>query len=178
MNLMTYGMAGPWGGWESWHHSALADHAGTHPSSVSGSVEQYLAAGVPAAKLGVGLGFYGSCWRGPTAPRQPLGGAVEVANDNEMSYANIMALYHDAPARRWDDAAKAPYLSFPDGAGPQGCTYLSYEDEESVRAKGEYVRSRGLGGAIVWTVAQGYLPSAPAGERDPLLKAAAESILD
>jgi chitinase len=116
---------------------------------------------VPAAKLGIGIPFYGTCWRGVTGPNQTPG--TIAADDNVMSYANIMSQYHDASARRWDDAAKATYLSFGTGTGPQACTFVTYEDEQSIAAKGAYVRSAGSGGAIVWTINQGHL--APVGTR-------------
>jgi chitinase len=35
-----------------------------------------------------------------------------------------------------------------------------------------------LGGAIVWTVNQGYLPNAPEGEQDPLMDALRVEFLD
>jgi chitinase len=176
MNLMTYDMAGPWGGWVSWHHSALGGHGGTHPSSVQGSVAAYRAAGVPAAKLGIGLGFYGSCWRGVTAPLQLLGaGATLVASDNAMSYRNIMEQYHTSSAYRWDATASVPYLSFGSPKGPQGCTFVSYENAESVAAKAAWARTEGLGGAIVWTIAQGHLPNAA--EKNPLLRAGYEALI-
>jgi chitinase len=177
MNLMTYDMAGPWGGWVSWHFSALQDHGADHPSSIASSVQQYLNVGIPAAKLGVGIGFYGACWRGVTGPRQALNGAYIVASDNTMSYRNIMTSYYTLAARRWDDAAKAGYLTFSTATGPQGCNFISYEDEQSIAAKGEFVRTRGLGGAIIWTIGQGHLPSAPAGSQDPLLKATYQGIV-
>jgi chitinase len=176
MNLMTYGMADAWPGWVSWHSSALSDAQGNHPTSVASSIQVYLDVGVPAAKLGIGLGFYGQCWRGPTGPRQATGSGV-VASDNTMSYANIMSQYYTASARKWDDAAAVPYLSFPTAKGPQQCNFVTYDDEQSVTAKGQYVKSKGLGGAIIWTVAQGHLPSAPAGQQHPLLKAASNPIV-
>jgi chitinase len=178
MNLMTYFMAGPYSGWVSWHSSALQDHAGNRPSSVASSAQIYLAAGVPAAKLGVGIGAFGSCWRGLTGPRQTVGsGVTMLAGDNAMSYANIMSQYYLSTARVWDDAAKVPYLSFTTPRGPQQCNFVSYEDEQSVTAKGAYVRGAGLGGAILWTVGQQHLPNQPVGSQDPLLKAAYSSIV-
>ena len=57
LNIMNYGMSGAWDGWRSWHSSALYGESGTTPSSVASSVNAYLAAGVPAAKLGIGAGF-------------------------------------------------------------------------------------------------------------------------
>jgi chitinase len=176
MNLMTYGMADAWPGWVSWHSSALDDAQGNHPTSIASSIQVYLDVGVPASKLGIGIGFYGQCWRGPTGPRQATGSGV-VASDNTMSYTNIMSQYYVASARQWDAAAGVPYLSFPTAKGPQGCNFVSYDDEQSITGKGAWVKSKGLGGAIIWTVAQGHLPSAPAGQQDPLLKAAYNSIV-
>ena len=178
MNLMTYDMAGPYGGWVTWHSSALLDHQSNHPSSIASSAQIYRNVGVPAAKLGIGLGFYGTCWRGATGPRQTIGSGVSlVASDNTMSYANIMTSYYDAGARRWDDLAKVPYLSFTTPKGPQQCNFISYDDEQSIAEKGAHVKANGLGGAIIWTIGQGHLPNAPAGSQDPVLKAAYNSIV-
>lgn len=178
MNLMSYGMGGAWQGWEVWHHSPLHDAASARPASVASTVDRYLAVGVPAAKLGIGLGFYGTCWKGATQPRVAQSTTTSrVGSDNNMSYANIMSSYYDATARRWDAAAAVPYLTFSSPKGPNGCNMVSYEDEQSIAAKGDFARARGLGGAIVWTIAEGHLPSAPVGSRDPLLAAAARSFL-
>jgi chitinase len=77
----------------------------------------------------------------------------------------------------WDAAAQQAYLSSSSGAGPQRCHFVSYEDPQSILAKGAYARAHGLGGAIVWTVNQGHLPAQPAGSRDPLMQAAYEGFL-
>jgi chitinase len=93
-----------------------------------------------------------------------------------MSYARIMAEYYTPAAYHWDDAARAGFLSFSAPTGPQHCTLVSYEDPRSVAEKGAYVKREGLGGAIIWTIAQGHLPSAPVGQQDPLLQEAYNSI--
>ena len=161
MNIMTYGMADNWSGWVSWHSSAVYGAAGNHPSSTEVSVNGYRNAGVPAAKLGLGIGFYGSCWNSPvTGPLQAPGSSHVIASDNSMSYANIIAQYYSAGAYRYDSTAQAPYLSFASPTGPQGCTFVSYEDETSVAAKGQYASNIGLGGAIIWNINQGYQPGA------------------
>ncbi|MDF1502596.1 glycosyl hydrolase family 18 protein [Roseisolibacter sp. H3M3-2] len=170
MNVMTYSMAGPYGGWLSWHTSALSGHKGNTPSSVQSSAARYLAVGVPAAKLGVGIPFYGACWRGVTGPNQ-TGGSL-IAEDNTMSYRNIRAGYGFS-ARQWDPAAQASYLSFASPTGAQGCQFISYEDEASIAAKGAWLKSAGLGGAIVWTINQGHLGAG----QDPLLSAAYQAIV-
>jgi chitinase len=178
LNVMSYEMAGNYGGWVSWHQAALYGEGSSHPSSVSSTVTAYRAVGVPAAKLGIGLGFYGSCWRGTTAPLQTLSATADVvASDNTMSYTNIMQSYYTAPAYHWDATARAGYLSFSTSTGPAGCTMISYEDEQSIAEKGAYVKSLGLGGTIIWTINEGRLPTAAAGSQDPLLKAAYNSIV-
>jgi chitinase len=128
---------------------------------------------VPAAKLGIGIPFYGVCWRGVTGPNQTSGTMTIVADDNVMSYRAIMASYYNAGARKWDDVAKMGYLSFASPFGPQGCQFVTYDDAQSIAAKGAYVRSAGLGGAIVWTINQGHLGAGS----DPVLRATYEAIV-
>jgi len=47
--------------------------------------------------------------------------------------------------RIWDSQAQAPYLWNKDTR-----TFISYEDPESLRLKGAYIRDKGLGGAMFW----------------------------
>lgn len=177
LNIMTYGMARDWPGWKAWHSSALDGASPDTPSSVKSSVSAYLAAGVPAAKLGVGAGLYGTCWGGGvSAPGQPVGSSKVLANDHVMSYRAIVEGYVKPGVRKWDSVASAPYLGFSAPTGPQKCTLVSYEDEESVRAKAAYVRSAGLGGVIVWTLNQGHLASQPAGSRNPVMRALSDGL--
>ena len=177
VNLMTYGMAGVWGGWQSWHSSALLGETSSMPSSVDNTVKSYLAAGIPKAKLGVGIGFYGSCYRGVSAIRASLVGASLVADDGTMSFAHIMTSYYQKSAYHYDTVAKAPWLGFATGTGPSSCTLVTYEDETSVADKGQYVKDQGLGGAIIWTIGQGHVTTAPAGSRDPILTAVGKAFL-
>jgi len=173
LNLMSYGLSGAWQGWKSWHSSPLHWNADTAtPIAIDSSVDDYAKAGVPPGKIGVGSGFYGECYSSPVSgPDQPLGGATVVAGDGSMSYANILSGYYSASARKWDTTAMVPYLTFATAQGQQACTYVTYEDEQSIAAKGAYARSRGLGGVIIWTINEGYVASAPAGQRNPLLVA-------
>ncbi|WP_243393522.1 glycosyl hydrolase family 18 protein [Solimonas fluminis] len=177
INIMSYGMASGFWGWNTWHSSAIYGETGMTPSSIDSSVRNWLRVGVPAAKLGIGIGFYGSCWRGVTQPYQSTDGVdtgglpINGNDDNDMSYTNIMTLYYSASAKRWHEAAKAPYLSSATRVGPQQCNFISYEDPQSIAEKALYVKQNGLGGTIVWTINQGYLPNAPAGQRDPLMQA-------
>jgi chitinase len=178
MNLMSYGMSGAWEGWKSWHSSPLYQEDLATPTSIDSTVSLYEAAGVPLAKLGVGIGFFGLCYGPPvTAPDQALDGATILASDGDMSFTRIMAIF-DSAARQWDPLARVPYLSFTADAAPDGCTYLSYEDEQSIAEKADYLEARGLGGVIEWEINEGVVADAPAGERDPLLLAIRDQILE
>jgi chitinase len=175
INVMTYDMAGPWDGWQSWHNSALHGETPNTPSSISASIAFHLASGVPAAKLGYGVAFYGDCWQGVTAPHQN-GGSIS-NSDGTMSYTNIMASYYTPSRRAWDATAQVPYLSSATPFGTGNCTFLSYDDAESITDKGVYARSQSLGSVIIWTISQGHIPTLPAGQRDPLLDAIRTSFL-
>ena len=178
LNLMSYGQAGTWEGWKSWHSSALYHTDSATPTSIDSTVKLYLAANVPARKLGIGIGFYGLCYTSPvTAPDQVLGGSTIAADDGTMSYANILTKYYSASARKWDDLAKVPYLMFSSPHAPDNCTYISYDDEQSIAEKGAYAKAKGLGGVIQWELNEAYVSTAPAGQRNPLLKAIAASVL-
>ena len=142
------------------------------PSSVDSSVRAYLAAGVPASKLGLGIGFYGLCYQGVSGPNQSAAGMKIAADDGQMSYSNIVRNYSATAAKKWDAAARAPYLSSATPLGADKCNFISYEDEQSIAEKGRYAREKGLGGTIIWTLGQAHFGTRPAGQRDPLLDAA------
>ncbi len=178
MNIMSYGMAGAWSGWNSWHNSPLYQTDSHTPLSIDQTVKAYEAVGVPKAKLGIGIGFYGLCYSSPvTAPDQALGGSTIVANDGTMSYANIMSKYFSSSARQWDPLARVPYLSFSSPHAPDGCTYISYDDQQSITEKGAYVKSSGVGGVMQWEINEAYIASAPIGQRNPLLTAIHDHVL-
>jgi chitinase len=173
MNFMSYEMDPNYSGWVSWHFSAvLGGEAANHPSSISRSLSAWKGVGVPAAKLGAGVGAYGHCWNGPTAPNQSLSGATEWGGDNTLPYTLIMSSYYNSSLHKWDTAAEASYLSSSTPFGAHNCTYLTYEDVQSVTAKGQYVKAQGMGGIMMWTISQQFMSGAAAGEQNPLITAA------
>jgi chitinase len=182
INLMTYNMGMTFSGWKTWHSSPLYFADYDAPTSIEHTLSQYLKAGVPAAKLGIGIGFYGQCYSAPaTAPLQDTvgrdpNGSRSLDSDNNFSYASIVTEYAAQGERSWDATARVPYLSFPKPVGPGGCTYMSFDDEQSILEKGRFVKENGLGGAILWNINQGYIPGhTPA---NPLLEATRRAFLE
>jgi chitinase len=173
INVMTYGMAGAYSGWQSWHSAPLHWNKVTStPTGIDATMGHYAAAGVPAAKLGIGIGFYGMCYTSPvTAPVQALGSSQVAADDQTMTYPVIMASYYSQSAYHYDSTASVPYLTL-SGQNAQKCTYVTYDDPTSIAAKGAFVKAQGYGGAIIWEIGEGFVSSGSTVQaQNPLLEA-------
>jgi chitinase len=181
INLMTYNLSGPYPGWVVWHSGSLFDGGHRFPNgktplpSADGLAEAFLAAGVPKAKLGVGISFNGYVWSGGEVnrPRQAWKTPPEIKN---VPYYALAETYHikeydpNSPGYHWDDSAQAAYLSI-DGKGPADAQFVSYDNEVTAGKMIRYVRSKGIGGLIVWDLGAGYRADQPEGRRDLLLRA-------
>lgn len=179
-NLMSYGIGTAFsgGGWSSWFSSPIFGATGVTPYDLDTSIKAYVATGVPRNKIGIGIGFYG-IYFGPgiTGPRQPTeGNDIFEVQDVSLAYSELVRKgYLSAGTLKWDEIARSSYRTYGGGgyipandpnANPAG--FLSFEDERSIAAKGEWVRSTGVGGTIIWTINYGYLPSS---QTNPLLDA-------
>ena len=182
IDLMTYDFSGAWPGWVSWFNSPVFDGGIKFPSngnfvpSINDMVALYTAAGVPKSKLGIGIDFYGYVWSGGngtptggvTAPDQTWTTAPTVQAN--VPYYTIMQQYYQSSYYRWDSGAQSSYLSI-DNPGSTNDKFISYDDEATCKSKVNYVKSNGLGGAIIWELGGGYLSAMPAGQQQPLLEA-------
>lgn len=157
--VMTYSMTGVWSGWQSWFTSPLYGETIKTPNSINHSVESYRKAGVPKSKLGFGLGLYGRCFVQPiTAPRMDIPAAYSW-NVTSLPYSTVSEVLRDREAKAaWDTTARVPYV-YRSTSSKTGayCSYLSYDNEQSVREKASYLKKEGLGGVIVWTLNLGFL---------------------
>jgi len=182
LNLMTYDLSGPWPGWVTWFNSPIYDggyrfaSTGGLVPSCDGMVNSMINAGISASKLGVGVAFYGFIWTGGTgttnggvtAPRQNWTTAPTTI---QASYNSIMASYYQAALYHWDTAAQAPYLGI-DNTGSTSDRFISYDDARTCQAKVSFARNRGLGGLMIWELAQDHI----ANQADPLLNAIKQAL--
>ena len=162
-NLMTYYPATAWAGdgWYSWHNSPLKGAKSTTPVSIEDSLARYNASGVPKEKLGMGVGFYAIGYKGGiTGPNQPTTSGIIVGGDNDYPLSKLFGTggAYDEQYRYWDSNAVEPYLSLPQ-PDSFGAKYISFEDEQSLIAKGAFTRENGYGGIILWTINEGYVAS-------------------
>jgi len=178
-NVQTYypSTAYAGSGWSSWFSSPLSGMSSTTPVAIDDTLQRYAAAGIPKAKLGMGIAFSAICYTGGiTGPRQPTDGTTQtiVGGDNDYPLARFyapggtLAGASSGEVKR-DGVAAEPYLSLDAAVNDPGCgaptRYITYEDETSIAAKGAFSKANGYGGIIIWTLAQGYLPSGAAGGR-------------
>ncbi len=147
VNLMAYDFVLPEAGDRAGHHANLRAPAGD-PDASSGekAVKAFLAAGVPARKLVLGVPFYGRAWAG-VAGLSDLGRKGRPAGEGfDARYSALARLAgHDGWVRGWDEAAQAPYL-----LNTARRLFVSYEDPESLGLKCRFVREHGLAGIMFW----------------------------
>ncbi len=129
VNLMTYDMGNP-----PYHNAGLYKSAMTK-RSCDESVTLHNNAGVPYEKIVLGMPFYG----------RDDHNAFTAGDDDNYVY------YHDITVgpyvERWDSQALVPYLT--DAAGTM---VLSYDNEQSIGLKANYIREKGLKGAMYWAI--------------------------
>jgi len=178
-NVQTYypSTAFAGSGWSSWFSSPLSGMTSTTPVAIDDTLQRYAAAGIPKAKLGMGIAFYAICYTGGiTGPRQPTNGTTQtiVGGDNDYPLSKFYAAGGtfagaSSAEQKRDSVAIEPYLSFAAPVTDAGCgaatQYITYEDELSIAAKGAFSKANGYGGIIIWTLGEGYLPGGAAGGR-------------
>lgn len=114
---------------KSYHQSPLYSSDATGHWSVMESVRKHLQLGVPREKLLIGIPFFG---RG----RSPF-----------PSYADcrVFNRYEGDLKPIWDDDSQAVYY-----ADAQGNLLMGFDDERSITAKMDFVRTNGFPGVFVW----------------------------
>ena len=147
VNLMAYDYYEPSSDTITGHHAPLFTNP-DDPKKVSSdtSVQAFEKAGVPAAKIVLGLPFYGHMW-GQVADRNH--GLYQPGKPVPNGYSNYGAITASMLGqgfdRYWDAKASVPYLY-----SPAKQIFVSYEDPESIAAKCHYVLDRKLGGVMFW----------------------------
>ena len=146
INLMSYDYKG---GTDtvSGHHTNLftsSDDAGEE--SADKSIRAFLAAGVPPQKLVMGIAFYGKAWEMESNDNNGLNSRTQNGTrGGGFTYLKDSVINKNGFVRYWDEKASAPYLFHPDKN-----IFISYDDEESVKLKCDYVKKYNLGGVMFW----------------------------
>src|SRR5688572_649815 len=134
------------------HHAGLyaSELAAPKDRNADASVRQHLAAGIPPAKLVLGVAFYGRGFAGVNPSNDGLHQSYgKYESDHPYAALADKLIGQQGFTRHWDDRAKAPFLW--NGAAK---VFISYDDPQSIRAKADYVRANRLGGMMFWELSQ------------------------
>lgn len=145
VQIMSYDLRGGFVVHTGHHTNLYSNPADLSPVSADFGVNCFLDAGVPREKLVIGAAFYSRMWKGvPDVDHGYMQMAGSVGGYGP-SYGDLKENYigKNGFVRYWDDIAKAPWLF-------DGKTFISYDDEESLKAKAEYVKEKGLLGIMYW----------------------------
>ena len=147
VNLMAYDYYEPGSDASTGNHAPLyTDPADPKQSSGDASVRAFEKAGVPAAKILLGLPFYGHIWGQVPDKNHGLFQSGKPIPNAYAPYTSIVqTMINQGFTRYWDATASVPYLY-----NSEKKVFVSYEDVESIAAKCRYVRTQGLGGVMFW----------------------------
>src|SRR5579864_7605137 len=146
INVEAYGYAGPWESTANFV-APLYGPAGspTAANNVDATIQEYLAAGVPASKLLLGVPFFAHDWT--NVPNQKNGlfqtGTPDPAGGTYAHIVQIMPNFHQFR----EPLTQEPWLF-------NGNTFWTFDDPTSITLKMNYVKSRGLAGAMIWNLGQ------------------------
>ncbi|WP_083921192.1 glycosyl hydrolase family 18 protein [Hahella ganghwensis] len=160
---MTYDYYGAWNN-ELGHQTGIypADHEIHEGFSAEATLDNLMAAGVPANKLVIGAAMYGRGWKGvsggtETDPFVGTGGGKHAGTweDGVLDYRAIeQNMLGGANGQGvngykyfYDESAEAPYLwNYSNGS------LITFDNARSVKAKGQYVRNNGFAGIFSWEI--------------------------
>lgn len=130
------------------HHSNLYSPANMpYIYSADVCIKNLKAVGVHPSKIVMGIGFYGKgkvvnstdnhgLYQIPVHPM--FGGGYTYLKDSLVNQKDFV--------RYWDDVSKAPFLFNADKK-----IFITYDDEQSVKLKCDYIRKHKLAGTMFWT---------------------------
>ncbi|MFH1263564.1 MAG: glycoside hydrolase family 18 protein [Pseudomonadota bacterium] len=136
----------------------------------------FVQAGMKASIIAPGIPFYAKLWIGNDAP-----GQTRVGNrygNHWATYQEVLNALTRGGVEHWDDTAKVPWVA--GTATSQISTYwqtvpagekfyFTYENEQSIIEKINWIKTKGLGGIMIYSLVDGWLKDATV--KDPLLRA-------
>ena len=124
------------------HHCNLYANKEIHSYSSADEAVKQIMRYVPKEKIVIGIAFYGRYgeFKGKDFK---LGDKLDRPQLSSFSYKDIKEMISNGVEVLWDDIAKAPYI-ISDGK------FISFDNQESIKEKSQYVIKNGLGGLMFW----------------------------
>lgn len=161
LNVMTLDFHGGWDSITDFGSNLFPDPKDPQPAtgkfSVVQTVAYYESHGVPADKIALELPYYAHAWAGVAATNDGLYQSTTGAAASDQAGYKVVAA---APGTVHFDPVTGAIWKY----DPASQTFYTYEDPQTVFAKGLYIDFAGLRGASVWSLdgddANGSLTSA------------------
>ncbi|MBT3209463.1 MAG: T9SS type A sorting domain-containing protein [Bacteroidetes bacterium] len=155
-NLMTYDFFGAFSTLSNHNSPLYAPAAGDTSFNIHSAFTNITQTyGLPASKLNIGVPFYGRSVTTCTGLHQTHSGSADNStfweDDGSPLYYNVlnkMNLFSSF----WDSQAQVPYL-----LGNSINTFVSYDDEQSIAMKAQYVVDNNARGVIIWEITGDYI---------------------
>jgi chitinase len=150
VNLMTYDFHGAWESPTNFH-SALYKPAGDPATgdaakyNTNDAIQALIAAGMPASKINLGIGFYGRGWTNvPNANNGLFQPSTTAAPGTYEAGIEDYKVLKNLGYPSYDDTAAGAHWIF------NGSTFWSFDDPANIQRKMNYVKAQSLGGAFSW----------------------------
>lgn len=163
INLMSYDFFGAWDARNNHNAPLFAPMQGDTSFNLHSAVQTLIHTHqVNPQKLNAGIAFYGRSQTTTTTPTL-FGNSTGLADNITFQIDQGTPMYYNVLANLhlfnefWDNDAKVPYLIGANGLH----TFLSYDDEQSIGLKAEYIVEQNLKGAIIWEITADYVETFP-----------------
>jgi GH18 family chitinase len=162
INMMTYDFNGPWSE-DANHNSPLFPPSSGLPNSLDWVYKRMTEVHqVPLDKLNLGIAFYGRSVLFPNRDAKIYAPNTKLVDTLTWSTIEGTPQYYSLLEdmnkfdKYWDSAAQVPYLIKKDKS-----SFVSYDDEESIRLKAEYIMEKKVAGVIIWEITGDYVETSP-----------------
>jgi chitinase len=131
----------------SGHHTNLYNSSeDTSQHSAHQAIQEFIAAGVPASKIVMGIAFYGKGWQMESGDNNGLyRKTLKGMRGGGFTYLKDSVIDKNGYKEYWDGVAMAPYVF-----NSQTNVFISYDNERSVKEKCNYVKKNQLAGVMFW----------------------------
>lgn len=163
INIFGYDFYGPWPGLEVTGHQAplYAQKVASVLDNINGEVRSYIAGGMPASKIVLGMPLYSRTFAGVDSTTDGLFAPYQ--GPGPGTYEQGILTFYTLPTydpktgkasgglldqgytRYWDSTSMVPYLY-----NPKLKIFVTYDDLQSLYLKADYARSMQLAGAMFW----------------------------
>lgn len=146
-NIMSYDIHGSWDKYTDFNSPLYTNNESLNniKLSVDESMKIWINRGFPKEKIVMGISFYGKQYNNVNPWNN---GLYQLYDGNStIGYGDIVYKYLDKQGtnRYFHYGSLMPWIY-------DGTSFITYEDEESISYKADYIKLNELGGAMIWEV--------------------------